>query len=149
MKEGLNKKRKKKGFTLIELIIVLAIMSIIAAIAIPSLNGVKENAKAKADERSSDVISRSITVLVADETIPEGSVGTIKITPEHGTGTSKTTNVIAELKVANVDIDSTKKSAIERAVENALRDIKRPQSSNKSIFVVSLRVGEQLTTVPQ
>ena len=38
------KKNKKKGFTLIELIVVITILAIIAALAIPSFNGVRENA---------------------------------------------------------------------------------------------------------
>ena len=38
------KKNKKKGFTLIELIVVIAILAIIDALAIPSFNGVREDA---------------------------------------------------------------------------------------------------------
>ena len=47
-----NQSKKKKGFTLIEMIIVIAVMAIIAAIAVPSLSGVKDSVAKKADKQS-------------------------------------------------------------------------------------------------
>jgi prepilin-type N-terminal cleavage/methylation domain-containing protein len=41
--------RKKRGFTLIELIVVLAVLAIIMAIAIPQYAGVREDARVDAD----------------------------------------------------------------------------------------------------
>ncbi|MEG0307761.1 MAG: prepilin-type N-terminal cleavage/methylation domain-containing protein [Clostridium sp.] len=67
IKRGNNK--KKKGFTLIELIIVLAVMAIIALIAIPNFAAVRENSKVKADKQSCETIERTILMLVSDETI--------------------------------------------------------------------------------
>ena len=45
----INKLRNKKGFTLIELIVVLAVLAIIMAIAVPRFGGVREDAKFDSD----------------------------------------------------------------------------------------------------
>lgn len=65
----LNKKKKKKGFTLIELIIVIAIIAILAVIAIPKFGEVKKNANVSADISNAKVISNSINALIAEGTI--------------------------------------------------------------------------------
>lgn len=54
--------RKKKGFTLIELIIVIAIISIIASIAVPNYMSYKEDAKVKADQISAQNIAVAVKV---------------------------------------------------------------------------------------
>lgn len=45
----INKLKNRKGFTLIELIVVLAVLAIIMAIAIPRFTGVREQAKVDSD----------------------------------------------------------------------------------------------------
>lgn len=131
MKNLLSKKTKKKGFTLIELIIVLAVIAIIAAIAIPSLMGTKENAKIKADEKSCLTIERAITILVADETIPENSNGTITVVA-NGENPGVTLTDITD--------DADKK--VEKAVQNALKGIKAPQEKDKDVYVIKLNDGK-------
>lgn len=72
MKENLLKKRKKKGFTLIELIVVIAILGILAAIAIPRLSGFTDQAKKASDEQMANVVANAaITYYTANnETVP-------------------------------------------------------------------------------
>ncbi|MGL4761767.1 MAG: prepilin-type N-terminal cleavage/methylation domain-containing protein [Sarcina sp.] len=60
------KLKKKKGFTLIELVIVLAVLAIIALIAIPNFTRVRNNALIQADETSSEQITNIVQTAIAE-----------------------------------------------------------------------------------
>ena len=62
----LNKKKKKKGFTLIELIIVIAIIAVLAVIAIPRFGSVRERANINADVASAKGIANTVSVAIAN-----------------------------------------------------------------------------------
>lgn len=57
-----TKKRNKKGFTLIELIVVIAILGVLAAIAIPRFAGVQDDAALKADRATAQTVVSAIQV---------------------------------------------------------------------------------------
>jgi len=59
--------RKRKGVTLIELLIVVLILAALSAIAIPRISQSATNAKAKACETNIDVLNSSIELYNADE----------------------------------------------------------------------------------
>ena len=64
--------KKKKGFTLIELIVVIAILGILAAIAIPRLSGFTDQAKKASDEQMANVVANAAATYYAanNSTVP-------------------------------------------------------------------------------
>ena len=61
--------KKKKGFTLVELIIVIAIIAILAAMAIPKFSAVRIDAKVSNDLAAAKNIQSATATMVANGTI--------------------------------------------------------------------------------
>ncbi|MHC1681597.1 MAG: prepilin-type N-terminal cleavage/methylation domain-containing protein [Clostridiaceae bacterium] len=59
-------KKKKNGFTLIEIIIVLAIMAILAAIAIPSFQAARRSSSIRTDKQNGKIIN-DITIALLEQ----------------------------------------------------------------------------------
>ena len=90
----INKKRNKKGFTLIELIVVIAILGILSALAIPRLTGTRDTANRSAVRANLRTIESALTIAEA-----EGKTGITAIGPKATAGTLTQLGYLAEVPV--------------------------------------------------
>ncbi len=58
--------RNQKGFSLVELLIVIAIMGVLAALAFSMFAGILGNSRRRADERTADQIAKALTSYIVE-----------------------------------------------------------------------------------
>lgn len=128
-KKEKSREKKKKGFTLIELTVVLAIMAIIITVIAPNFSSVKEEAKRKVDKQNCAAIERSVEMLLAEDVI-DSSTTSIKITPnDNGSG--------VEVSGIKGNGDGASK------LQDLLGDLDKPQ--NGDFYNVSIENGRKVT----
>lgn len=66
MLKKINKKRNRKGFTLVELVVVIAILGILSAIAVPKLSKSRENASIAAHNANVRTLESAATLAVSE-----------------------------------------------------------------------------------
>ncbi|MGL4741565.1 MAG: type II secretion system protein [Sarcina sp.] len=126
-------KKKKKGFTLIELVIVLAVLAIIALIAIPNFTKVRNDSLKKADTRTEEQIEKITLMAIANEDII--GAGTLKITGPKTIDSSST-----------VGFETTNGKT---NYEKMLSEVEKPQQKGLTYFFVTVNDDMSVTVSAQ
>ena len=97
-------KIKKQGFTLVEIMIVVAIIGLLAAIGIPSILNAYSNSQGKAKLRNIAEVEKAKGVLTLPATsgLP-GAMGLTDTTTEITGSTEAGTNLMAALSIKSFD----------------------------------------------
>lgn len=77
MKKIMKKDMKKKGFTLIELIAVIAILAILGAVLVPKISGYQDKAKKSNIQTSAKTMVHAMQAYNADATTTIGDASTV------------------------------------------------------------------------
>ncbi|WP_281418676.1 prepilin-type N-terminal cleavage/methylation domain-containing protein [Clostridium frigoris] len=128
-------KSKKKGFTLIELIIVIAIIAILAAIAVPNFIALRNRSANNADLQSCQTIKKAVEVMVADNTLP--TTADISFTVAFDTVELPTT---AKATLVATPATSTQADAISTSLSNV-----RPPQGHAMTATVDLNNPNAVT----
>lgn len=145
MLKNLNKRKKKKGFTLIELVIVLAVLAIIALIAIPNFNKVRTDSKKKADLQTCETIKRATTMAIANQDMIVTADS--ELTINQPTVAAPGMAVVTDVTVTNLTWKNKNSYA------ESLKEIKDPQAKEHNSYKVVIKVDtngvETVTVDPQ
>jgi len=135
---NIQKISKNKGFTLIEILVVIAIIAILAAIVIVAINPAKRFQDSRQAQRQSNVaaILNAIQQNMVDNkgittcTIPTGTAGVIKSSPS-GSDTDLTTCLAPYLAVLPIDPSAGTGSAIVGGTYNSRYTVKMDNTTKQ------------------
>ena len=88
----LNTKIKQSGFTIVELLIVIVVIAILAAISIVAYNGIQNRGKASAAQTAANSLDKKIEIYNAVNSTYPNVTGTITGTGTQGTVTTTATS---------------------------------------------------------
>lgn len=102
--------RNQKGFSLVELLIVIAIMGVLAALAFSMFAGILGNSRRRADERTADQIAKALTFYIVESGDTELEI----LSGDESTGYTVTYEDVDGSKVddaPNVSVESTEEAS--------------------------------------
>ena len=123
-----KKLKDKKGFTLVELIVVLVILAILAALLVPALTGYIDKAKEKSIE------AKTRNIVVATQTLIDEKYGTVKL--------EDTTKLNAEVAIGATTEIASNKITISADDITKLAEVDVTTGENANVTGVKINVNK-------
>lgn len=67
IRKMMTREEGQKGFTLVELIVVMAILAVLAGLAVPKFASILDTSKVKADVSNRDLVQKAVEIYQADK----------------------------------------------------------------------------------
>ena len=128
------KKNNKKGFTLVELIVVLVILAILAALLVPALTGYIDKAKRKA------IVAETRQAVMAAQTLVDEAYGTKDVGAKVLIGTDVTTTQVETL--AELGTGTVKSITLDTATGTKVETLVYETASGKCTYRPHPAAGE-------
>lgn len=136
----LKKRKNNKGFSLVELIVVVAIMGVIIGILVPTLIGNVEKSRLATDKKNLDELRNAITIALTDEKYMDAT-GTI-------TFTDATTITTTAITAANTGLAAADATAFVAEVDSNLGTSSFDLSSRlKGDATIAIEIASGVVTV--
>ena len=171
-RQALSRRPGEKGFSLIELVVVIAVLAILTAIALPNFLGVSEDASARTAQQallnafkeckvlwarnkrgsSSTFVPPAVTDWAVEAVSATGTPGTISDNAEYGTGQEKTGKEVecftqSKSKDIYVVPADTAKFPIYKIAANGEKFCKTGNKSNTETFNIGCDSGDSYDPV--
>lgn len=107
MLNNINKVQKERGFTIVELLIVIVVIGILAAITIVAYGNITTRANANAAKANASNVAKVAEAYNADDTIATAGYPTLAQLNSYGSGTGNISRIPTGVTVVSSTLSST------------------------------------------